>query len=250
MLTAQESSPVGVAKHIAFIMDGNGRHGKDVLGLSRLAGHRAGAETVEGVTEWCIEFGIEYLTLFAFSTENWKRADEEVNGLFGLFRRYFSRKRKELLKEGVRIRFIGDRDDERVPTDIVDMMFSLEEESKDNTRLHLTIALNYGGQDEVVRAAQFLLDKATAGEMSDVLTTEMFESAMDTGDLPPLDMVVRTGGDARISNFLLWSLAYAQIRIVDEFWPTYDRVCFVRDLSWFASVSKDRRYGGLGVAAE
>ena len=252
MLAAHESPLVGAANHIAFIMDGNGRHGEGVLRLNRLAGHKAGVETVEGVTEWCMEFGIEYVTLFAFSTENWRRSEEEVKGIFNLFRSNFGRrgKRKKLLKEGVRMTFIGDREDGKVPQDVLDMMCEIEEESKGNTRLHLTIALNYGGQNELLRAAQFLVDKASVGDLSGPLTIEAFEAAMDTGGLPPVDMVVRTGGDARISNFLLWLLAYAQIRIVDEFWPVYDRECFVRDLAWFASVSEDRRFGGVRVAAE
>ena len=198
----------GAPRHVAIIMDGNGRWATQ-RGRPRLFGHHAGAKRVREIVEACPDFGVEYLTIFAFSTENWKRTQVEVAGLMSRFRRYITKETKALKAKGVRVRFIGDR--VRLDAKLVKLMNVLEAETAENTRTHLTIALNYGGRDEVARATQRLAQDVAAGLLSpEDVDEETLPRYLDTHVLPDPDLVIRTSGEARISNFLLWQSAYAE----------------------------------------
>ncbi|MEL6232790.1 MAG: isoprenyl transferase [Pseudomonadota bacterium] len=231
------------ASHVAIIMDGNGRWAAR-RGLPRLRGHRAGADAVRRVVEACPDLGVRYLTLYAFSTENWRRPPEEVNGLMALFRRYLRKDTAELNENGVRVRFIGQRD--RLAPSLARMMTGVEAQTKDNDRLHLTVAINYGGRDEMVRAMRGLATRVAAGEVApDALTEACFAGHLDTDGLPDPDLVIRTSGETRISNFLLWQCAYAEFAFVPELWPDFSAEHFGRVLSEFAD--RERRFGAVSV---
>lgn len=228
-------------RHVAIIMDGNGRWATR-RGLPRLEGHRRGVESVRQIVEACPDFGIEYLTLFAFSSENWKRSKEEVSGLMGLFRRYFRKEAASLVERGARVKFIGDRS--RLDRDIQDMMASLEAQSALNEKLTIVIALNYGGRAEIARAAQRLAAEVVSGEKTlDDVTETALGAALDAPDVPDPDLVIRTSGEQRISNFLLWQCAYAEFLFVDEHWPDFNRDAFARALAAFGA--RERRFGAV-----
>ncbi|MBB4022125.1 undecaprenyl diphosphate synthase [Confluentimicrobium naphthalenivorans] len=192
----------------------------------------------------CPELGIQYLTIFAFSTENWQRTQAEVTGLMTLFRRYIQKEAQSLLQEGVRVRFIGDRD--RLDVKLVRLMDHLEDLTKENDLVHLTIALNYGGRDEVARATKRLAHEVAAGRLDpddvDAVTLARF---LDTCVLPDPDLVIRTSGEARISNFLLWQSAYAEYEFTPILWPDFTRDCFAEIVARFSG--RERRYGAIGV---
>jgi undecaprenyl diphosphate synthase len=230
-------------RHVAVIMDGNGRWAQ-ARGRPRLYGHHAGAKRVREIVEACPDLGVEYLTIFAFSTENWKRTQAEVSGLMRLFRRYLTREAQALFENGVRVRFIGDRI--RLEEPLVRMMDELELLTAGNSRVHLTVALNYGGRDEVARATKRLAREVAAGrvdpEKVDETTLARF---LDTYVLPDPDLVIRTSGEARISNFLLWQSAYSEYEFVDTLWPDFTRDEFARVVRSFAR--RDRRFGALNV---
>ena len=231
------------AQHVAIIMDGNGRWAQK-HGQARLVGHQAGARRVREIVEACPEVGIKYLTIFAFSTENWKRSQAEISGLMSLFRRYIIREAQDLLSEGVRVRFIGDR--LRLDTKLVSLMDELEMVTANNTRVNLTVALNYGGRDEITRAVQRLAADVQAGQLcADVIDAEMFSSYLDTHVLPEPDFIIRTSGEVRISNFLLWQSAYAEYEFVDTLWPDFTAEEFKTLVRSFRT--RDRRYGGIKV---
>ncbi len=195
------------ARHVAIIMDGNGRWATR-RGLPRLAGHAKGVEALRGVMKACPDLGISHLTIYAFSTENWKRSKAEVAGLMRLFRRYIRKESATLIESDVRVRFIGNR--HRLDQDLQDLMKWLEEMTASNTGLHATVALDYGGRDEIIRATRAMMDDAAAGRLApEDMTEERVSLYMDTGDLPEPDLVLRTSGEVRISNFLLWQAAYA-----------------------------------------
>ncbi len=209
----------GVLRHLAVIMDGNGRWAKK-RHMSREFGHRRGAENLRTLCILCRERKIEYLTVYAFSTENWKRPAAEVGALMNLFIRFFRKYTDELEKEGIRLRFIGDRS--RLPADVVETMKEAEESSKDRRMLQLIIALNYGGRREIVTAARALSDEVLAGAIvSDDLTEEMFAQHLYLPNVPDPDLIIRTGGEMRLSNFLLWQAAYAEFYSVDCLWPDF-----------------------------
>lgn len=238
------SEKVGSAPHhVAIIMDGNGRWAQ-ARGRPRLFGHHAGAKRVREIVRACPDLGVKYLTIFAFSTENWKRTQTEVAGLMSLFRRYIEREARALLEEGVRVRFIGDRI--RLDEKLVALMDDLELLTANNDKVHLTIALNYGGRDEVTRAAQRLAYEVASGRVchKDV-TAEMLAGFLDTRFLPDPDLVIRTSGEARISNFLLWQSAYAEYEFIDTLWPDFSAREFERVIGGFAA--RDRRFGAVGV---
>ena len=239
---AESFEPAGPQpRHVAIIMDGNGRWATR-RGLPRLEGHRRGVESVREVVEACPDFGIEYLTLFAFSSENWKRSEEEVSGLMGLFRRYFRKEAASLVERGARVKFIGERS--ALDSDIQDMMASLEAQSAANTKLTIVIALNYGGRGEIARAAQRLAADVASGKKSLEDVTEMaIGAALDAPDVPDPDLVIRTSGEQRISNFLLWQCAYAEFLFVDELWPDFNRDAFARALAAFGA--RERRFGAV-----
>ena len=191
----------GGPRHVAIIMDGNGRWATQ-RGRPRLFGHHAGAKRVREIVECCPDVGVEYLTIFAFSTENWKRTQVEVAGLMSLFRRYISKEMRSLSEYGARVRFIGDRD--RLDDKLIKLMGELEAHTAHNTRINLTIALNYGGRDEVARATHRLAQDVASGKLDpDSVDEETLPRYLDTHVLPDPDLVIRTSGEARISNFLL-----------------------------------------------
>ncbi len=227
-------------RHVAVIMDGNGRWAQ-ARGRPRLFGHHAGAKRVREIVDACPELGVEYLTVFAFSTENWKRTQTEVAGLMSLFRRYIAKEARALLDEGVRVRFIGDR--VRLDAKLIALMDELEGMTEHNDRIHLTIALNYGSRDEVSRAIKELAHDVAAGRLSpDDVDEETLTKYLDTRVLPDPDLVIRTSGEARVSNFLLWQSAYAEYEFVDTLWPDFTKEIFAGIVSAYGV--RDRRYGG------
>jgi undecaprenyl diphosphate synthase len=228
-------------RHVAVIMDGNGRWAQ-MRGRPRLFGHQAGARRVREIVEACPDNGVKYLTIFAFSTENWKRTQAEVAGLMKLFRRYIEREAQDLLKNGVRVRFIGDR--VRLDDKLVALMDELELMTADNDRVHLTVAINYGGRDEVARATRRLAHDVASGRLSPKdVGDETLPRYLDTCFLPDPDLVIRTSGEARISNFLLWQSAYSEYEFIDTLWPDFTRDEFARVLAGFKA--RDRRFGAV-----
>jgi len=233
----------GGPDHVAIIMDGNGRWATQ-RGRPRLLGHHAGARRVREMVEACPDLGVKYLTIFAFSTENWKRTQSEVAGLMKLFRRYIERETKALFKDGVRVRFIGDR--QKLDDKLVSLMDNLELYTSGNDKVHLTIALNYGGRDEVTRAAQRLAFEVEQGRLSHKdVDAETLAKFLDTRFLPDPDLVIRTSGEARISNFLLWQSAYAEYEFVDTLWPDFTAEEFGKILSNYGN--RERRFGAVSV---
>ena len=228
-------------RHIAIIMDGNGRWAQS-RGRPRLFGHHAGAKRVREIVESCPDLGVKYLTIFAFSTENWKRTQVEVAGLMGLFRRYIAKEARALKDEGVRVRFIGDR--VRLDDKLVGLMDELELLTSDNDKVHLTIALNYGGRDEVSRATKRLAQDVAAGRLDpEKVDEETLPKYLDTYVLPDPDLVIRTSGEARISNFLLWQSAYAEYEFIDTLWPDFSPEIFARLVQNYGR--RERRFGGV-----
>lgn len=231
----------GGPDHVAIIMDGNGRWATQ-RGRPRLFGHHAGARRVREMVEACPDLGVKYLTIFAFSTENWKRTQSEVAGLMKLFRRYIEREAKALFQDGVRVRFIGDR--QKLDDKLVSLMDNLELYTSGNDKVHLTIALNYGGRDEVTRAAQRLAFEVEQGRLSPKdVDAETLAKFLDTRFLPDPDLVIRTSGESRISNFLLWQSAYAEYEFVDTLWPDFTAEEFDKILSRYGN--RERRFGAV-----
>ncbi|WP_172295166.1 polyprenyl diphosphate synthase [Pseudoruegeria sp. HB172150] len=227
--------------HVAIIMDGNGRWAQ-ARGKARLFGHHAGARRVKEIVRACPGLGVKYLTIFAFSTENWKRTQSEVAGLMSLFRRYIQREAQELLAEGVRVRFIGDRI--RLDDKLVQMMDELELLTSNNDKVHLTVALNYGGRDEVARATRRLAHDVKAGKLDPKnVDEETLPKYLDTYVLPDPDLVIRTSGEARISNFLLWQSAYSEYEFIDTLWPDFTKRIFAEIVENFAG--RERRFGAV-----
>jgi len=228
-------------RHVAIIMDGNGRWAQ-ARGRPRLYGHHAGARRVREVVEACPPLGIKYLTIFAFSTENWKRTQVEVAGLMSLFRRYIVKEARNLAASGVRVRFIGDR--VRLDAKLVELMDMLEAETAGNDRVHLTIALNYGGRDEVARATKRLARDVAEGRLRpEDVDEETLPKYLDTRVLPDPDLVIRTSGEARISNFLLWQSAYSEYEFVDTLWPDFTAAELERLCKSYGS--RERRFGAV-----
>ena len=229
--------------HVAIIMDGNGRWA-ELRKRPRLLWHYAGARRVREIVESCPSVGVKYLTIFAFSTENWKRTQSEVSGLMSLFRRYIQREAQNLKKEMVRVRFIGDR--RRLDNKLVDLMDELELLTSENDLVHLTIALNYGGRDEVARATKRLAYDVQKGSLDPkTIDEETLPKYLDTYVLPDPDLVIRTSGEARISNFLLWQSAYAEYEFIDTLWPDFNKETFKQTLDNY--VGRSRRYGGVST---
>ncbi len=238
---ADQACEVSGANHVAIIMDGNGRWATQ-RGKPRLFGHRAGAKRVREIVESCPDFGVKYLTIFAFSTENWKRTQAEVAGLMMLFRRYITRETQALHEKNVRVRFIGDR--VKLDKKLQSLMDHLEDLTKDNTAVNLTIAINYGGRDEVARAIRDIARDVKTGNLdAEKVNEETLSSYLDTTVLPDPDLVIRTSGEARISNFLLWQSAYAEYEFIDTLWPDFTRDVFAEVLQRFDG--RDRRFGAV-----
>jgi len=230
-----------VAQHVAIIMDGNGRWAQQ-RGRPRLVGHHAGAKRIREIVEACPAVGVKYLTIFAFSTENWKRTQSEVSGLMRLFKRYIRRESKALIDDGVRVRFIGDR--MNLDDQLVSIMDELELVTSHNKKVNLTIALNYGGRDEVTRAVKRLAREVEQGKLAaKQVNAKVLAGFLDTHFLPDPDLVIRTSGEARISNFLLWQSAYAEYEFIDTLWPDFKADEFSQLVSKFGS--RERRYGAV-----
>jgi undecaprenyl diphosphate synthase len=230
-----------VPRHVAIIMDGNGRWAK-ARGLPRTAGHRRGVETVREVVRGAGELGIAYLTLFGFSTENWKRPAAEVDFLMGLLRHYMRSELDTLAKEGARLRVIGDRDG--LPRDIATMIGEAEVRTRANARINVTIALNYGGRADIVRAAQRLAERAAAGTLAaDTIDETALTRELLTAEIPDPDLLIRTSGEQRISNFLLWQSAYAEMLFVDTLWPDFGKAQLVAAVAEYSR--RERRYGAV-----
>ena len=227
------------ARHVAFIMDGNGRWAVR-RGMPRLAGHAKGVEALRAIMKACPDLGVSHVTLFAFSTENWKRSEAEVNGLMRLFRRYIRKESASLIDAGVRVRFIGNR--HRLEPDLQELMAWLEDATSGNDKLHATVALDYGGRDEIIRATRRMVADVAAGTLApEDLTEDLVSRYMDTGDLPEPDLVIRTSGEVRISNFLLWQAAYAEYAFLDVCWPDFTPQMLADCLENYGD--RERRFG-------
>ena len=225
--------------HVAVIMDGNGRWAKK-RGLPRIAGHKKGMDAVRSTIETCAEVGVKYLTLYAFSSENWKRPEDEVTGLMGLLRHYVISELEELNKKGVRLKFIGRL--EKLAPDIQKILLSAEERTKNNTKLTVIIALNYGARSELIDAFKILLNKAERGEVNpNDLVEEDISKVLYTKNFPDPDLIIRTSGEVRLSNFLLWQSAYAELVFTDELWPDFDKKCLLNAFQTFSK--RERRFG-------
>ncbi len=234
-----EKQVAGIApatpRHVAIIMDGNGRWAK-ARHLPRVAGHRKGIEAVRTVTRAARSQGVEVLTLYAFSSENWRRPAEEISDLMGLLRHFIKSDLDELAREGVRLRVIGDH--MAFAPDVVALIDGALKRTAANTGSTLVIGLNYGSQDEIVRAARKL-----AGRDPAEIDAAAIEAALDTADLPPVDLLIRTSGEHRLSNFMLWQAAYAELLFVDTLWPDFGAEAFAEAISAFHR--RERRFGGL-----
>ena len=228
-------------RHVAIIMDGNGRWAK-ARGMPRTAGHRRGVEAVREVSRGAAELGISHLTLFGFSTENWKRPAEEVGFLMGLLRQYLRHELGGLVKDGARLRVLGSR--EGLAADIVELIDIAEERTRANTRINLSIALNYGSRAEISAAARRLAQAARSGALDpDDIDETRFARELTTQDLPDPDLLIRTSGEQRISNFLLWQCAYAEMMFVDTLWPDFGKLELVAAIEQYHG--RERRYGAL-----
>jgi undecaprenyl diphosphate synthase len=227
--------PQQVPQHIAIIMDGNGRWAKQ-RGLPRLAGHRAGTENLRRIIEACVEFGVKYLTIYAFSTENWGRPDDEVSGLMSIFDEVFERELTELHRQGAQLRHIGRLDGVRAS--LREKVRNGIEMTKNNDRLVLNVAFNYGGRDEIVQAIKAILKDGI--DPNDV-TAELVSRYLYTSDCPDPDLVIRTSGEKRISNFLIWQAAYAEWVFPETLWPDFGRDELLAAIQEFGR--RERRYG-------
>jgi undecaprenyl diphosphate synthase len=223
-------------------MDGNGRWAQS-RGLPRIAGHRKGAESVRVAITAAVDLGVQYLTLYGFSLENWKRPPTEVTGLMGLLRLYLRQELEELDRRGVRMRFIGERD--RLAPDIVALIEEAEARTASNTTLNLIVALSYGARQEITAAARDLARKAVDGNLDvDAIDEAMMASHLATAGIPDPDLVLRTSGEQRVSNFLLWQLAYAELVFIDTLWPDFSRQDLEEAIHEFHR--RERRYGATG----
>ncbi len=229
------------AEHVAIIMDGNGRWATQ-KGWPRLAGHRKGAERVKEIVRCAPDLGIRWLTIYAFSTENWKRSTEEVLGLMSIFARYIEREADRLAAESVRMRFIGDRS--RLDAKLQRLMAGIEARTAPYSRLNLTVALNYGGRDEIVRASRRIAEAVAAGRVRpEDVTDELISSYLDTADLPDPDLVIRTSGEVRTSNFLPWQAAYSEYEFTPILWPDFTPDALAGIVARFGN--RERRFGGV-----
>ena len=229
-----------IPAHVALILDGNGRWAKK-RGLPRTMGHKEGCVTVEKTVEIAARMGIRYLTVYGFSTENWKRSEDEVGALMQLFRYYMVRLLKIASANNVRVKMIGDRS--RFAKDIIAGINRLENETKDNTGLTFVIAVNYGGRDELCRAVTKIARETADGTLSpDAITEDTISDALDTAGTPDPELMIRTSGEERISNFLLWQIAYSEFFFSDTLWPDFDKKELERAIYYYQN--RERRFGG------
>lgn len=229
-----------IPNHIAIILDGNGRWAKK-RGMPRSFGHVKGCENLEDICEVAKELGVKYLTVYAFSTENWKRSKEEVDGLMKLFRNYLKKCIKISQKNNMRVKVIGDIT--AFDSDIQESIEKLEDFSKDFTDLHFQIALNYGSRDEITRAVNRMLEDQKAGKLETPVSEDTISDYLDTAGLPDPDLMIRTSGELRLSNYLLWQLAYSEFYFTDVPWPDFKKEELVKAIEKYNE--RDRRYGGV-----
>ena len=232
---------MNVPAHIAIIMDGNGRWAKE-RGQIRLKGHQAGMEALHDIVKACSDMGVKVLTVYAFSTENWKRPAEEVSGIFALLVRYVAKELKELKENNVRIRLLGDI--APLPDAARKAVLEAVNDTAEDTGLVFNIAINYGGRAEIVRAAKQLAQQAKEGALDpEDISEDMFAEQLYTADLPDPDLIIRTGGELRLSNFLTWQSAYSEIYVTDTYWPDFTPEKLMEAIEAFSS--RDRRFGGI-----
>jgi len=237
----------GVPRHVALIMDGNGRWAA-ARDLPRAAGHRAGAEAVERLVRFVgRRLGIEYMTLFAFSTENWTRPAEEVRDLMGLLRYFIGEKTDEFVAEGIRLRVIGEIDG--LPDELAETVRTAIRRTESGDKLHLTVGLNYGSRQEIARVVRRIASRLSDGTLEeDAVDESVISGCLDTASLPDPDLIIRTSGEQRLSNFLLWQAAYAELYFTPTYWPAFTPAELVRILATFQG--RERRFGGLGEAGD
>lgn len=239
--SGEASQVVDPPRHVAIIMDGNGRWAKE-RGLPRTLGHRQGVEAVRRLVRAAIDIKIPYITIFSFSTENWKRPIEEIDDLMGLMKRFIRRDLAELHKAGVRIRMIGQR--QKVDSELMSLVDEAVELTRNNEKLTLVIAFNYGSRAEIARAARRLAEKAVAGQLEpSAIDAELVAGELDTQGIPDPDLLIRTSGEMRLSNFLLWQTAYSEFVFLDCYWPDFDQAALEGAISEFRA--RERRFGGL-----
>lgn len=235
------AAPVTAPRHVAIIMDGNGRWAKE-RGLPRTLGHRQGVEAVRRAVRSAIELNITYLTIFSFSSENWKRPSEEVDDLMGLMKRFIRRDLADLHQNGVCIRTIGER--QQVDNELTALIEEAVVLTRANSVLTLVIAFNYGSRGEITKAARRLAEEVAAGALRpEAITTDHLAAALDTSGIPDPDMLIRTSGEMRLSNFLLWQTAYTEFVFLDCYWPDFDKTAFENAIAEYRS--RERRFGGL-----
>ncbi len=237
----EKSRELKIPKHVAIILDGNGRWARK-RGLPRNAGHVQGAKVVEDMCEITWNKGIEYFTVYAFSTENWTRPDDEVAALMKLLRNYMVNAKKRANKNNMCVRVLGDKS--KLDADLQESIADLEEATKDNTGLHFQIAINYGGRDEITRAVRSIAESVAAGDMeASQIDIKAVDDRLDTAGLPDPDLLIRTCGEQRISNFLLWQIAYTEFYYTDVAWPDFNEEELDKAIE--AYNKRDRKYGGL-----
>ena len=244
--TTQQAKPraAGVPAHVGIIMDGNGRWAVR-RGLPRIEGHRRGVEALRATVRAALEFGLDYLTVYGFSAENWRRPIEEVSDLMGLLRRFIHNDLGELHRAGVRVRIIGWRDN--LKPDIAALLNEAETLTCGNDRLTLVVAFNYGGRQEIARAARALASKAAAGQLRpEDIDEAMVAAHLDTAGIPDPDVIIRTSGEQRLSNFLTWQAAYAEFVFLPILWPDFDASAFAGALAEYAA--RERRFGGVTLS--
>ena len=241
-----ESAPSAWPRHIAVIMDGNGRWARE-RDLPRIAGHQQGAESVRRVVEQCRALEIEALTLFSFSSENWKRPKDEVDALMTLCCEHLVNERKMMIENGIRLLWIGRKDP--LPAKVVDELRRTEDATAHCRGLDLVLAINYGARAEIVDAVRSLANDAKAGRLlPEDITESLFSSRLDTAGLPDPDLLIRTAGEQRLSNYLLWQISYAEIHVTDDFWPEFDEDALNRAIDDFAA--RKRRFGGIDTPVD
>jgi undecaprenyl diphosphate synthase len=242
-LKTSTASAVAPARHIAIIMDGNGRWAK-ARGLPRTFGHRAGVNALKRTVEAAADLGVQWLTVFGFSTENWRRPAPEVNELMGLMKAYVESDLERLAREGVRVRIIGRRDG--LAPDVLEVIERAERRTAQNDRFHLQVAFNYGGRADIAEAARRYAQAIIAGDIAgDQIDEAAFDRFLSTAQGPPLDLIIRTSGERRLSNFLLWEAAYAELVFQDILWPDYDAYALRAAIDEYQA--RERRYGGAEI---
>ncbi|MBR2264458.1 MAG: isoprenyl transferase [Firmicutes bacterium] len=239
-MTFEDLRPEQIPQHVAIILDGNGRWAK-ANGKLRSQGHKAGADNVETINDALTEIGAKYLTVYAFSTENWKRAEDEVSYLMSLMKRYLIRNKKDAIARRTRIRVIGDKT--RLDPELQELIREVEADTAHLDRFNLTFAINYGGRDEIVRAVRRVALEAKEGRLDpDMIDEALFASYLDTADLPDPDLLIRTSGEERISNFLPWQIAYSELYFAQVYWPDFTVDELKKAILSYAG--RERRFGG------